>query len=76
MEAILTPERSKMAKRRADKPLLESVKLPSDVMNSARIVAAYTGESIADMLGDMLRPLLTKREKDEAAKRAKERGDK
>ena len=67
-----------MAKRKADKPDLVSVKLPSDVMDSARIVAAYTGETIAEMLGDMLRPLLAKREKEETAKRAKrsEAGDK
>ena len=46
-------------------------KLPTDVMDSARIVAAYTGESIAEMLGDILRPILAKREKEEAAKRAR-----
>jgi hypothetical protein len=71
MSQAPTVERLKMAKRRADKPALESVKLPADVMESARIVAAYTGESMADMLGDMLRPILTKREREEAAKRAK-----
>lgn len=74
MNATPTLERPKMAKRRADKPALESVKLPADVMESARIVAAYTGETIADMLGDMLRPLLAKREREEAAKRAKGQG--
>ncbi len=71
MNTTPTLERPKMAKRRADKPALESVKLPADVMESARIVAAYTGETIAEMLGDMLRPLLAKREREEAAKRAK-----
>lgn len=60
-----------MAKKKTDKPGLVSVKLPADVMDSARIVAAYTGETIAEMLGDMLRPLLAKREREEAAKRAK-----
>lgn len=48
---------------------MESVKLPADVMESARIVAAYTGEAMAEMLGDILRPVLAKRERDEAAKR-------
>jgi len=47
------------------------VKLPADVMESARIVAAYTGEAMAEMLGDILRPVLAKRERDEAAKREK-----
>lgn len=75
MGTTRAPERSTMAKRRADKPALESVKLPADVMESARIVAAYTGESMADMLGAMLRPLLAKREREEAAKRARGRGE-
>lgn len=67
-----TPERPKMAlNKKSDKPALESVKLPADVMESARIVAAYTGETLAEMLGDILRPVLSKREKEEAAKRAK-----
>jgi hypothetical protein len=51
-----------------------SIWLPADVMSSARIVPAYTGEPISDMLGGMLRPLLAKREKEEAAKRAKQMG--
>ena len=76
MEAMATAERPKMAKRKPGKPALESVKLPADVMESARIVAAYTGESIAEMLGNMLRPTLARREREESAKRSKERGDK
>jgi hypothetical protein len=75
MNVTTAPERQVMAKRRADKPPMESVKLPADVMESARIVAAYTGETIAEMLGDMLRPVLMKREREEAAKRAKRSGD-
>jgi hypothetical protein len=71
MRGSPTLEQPKMTKRRGDKPALESVKLPGDVMESARIVAAYTGEPMADMLGDMLRPILVKREREEAAKRAK-----
>ena len=58
-----------MARKRGDRPAMESVKLPADVMESARIVAAYTGESMAEMLGDILRPVLAKREREEAAKR-------
>jgi hypothetical protein len=74
MSEALTLERPKMAKQRANKPVLESVKMPADVMESARIVAAYTGESMSDMLGNILRPILARREKEEAAKRAKSRG--
>jgi hypothetical protein len=76
MSVVLESERPKMARRRADKPALESVKLPADVMESARIVAAYTGEPMADMLGNILRPILAKQEKEEAAKRARERAAK
>jgi len=60
-----------MARKRSEGQALESVKLPADVMASARIVAAYTGEAIAEMLGDILRPILVKREREEAAKREK-----
>ena len=74
MSVSQTLERPTMAKRRAGKPALESVKLPADVMASARIVAAYTGEPLAEMLGDILRPILAKREHEEAAKRAKGKG--
>lgn len=73
-ESTLAPERPAMAKRKASKPALESVKLPGDVMESARIVAAYTGESLSELLGGLLRPVLAKREREEAAKRARERG--
>jgi hypothetical protein len=58
-----------MARKRSESQTLESVKLPSDVMASARIVAAYTGEPMAEMLGGILRPVLAKREREEAAKR-------
>lgn len=73
MSATKASERPRMARKKAEKIALESVKLPADVMESARIVAAYTGESMAEMLGNILRPVLAKREREEAAKRAKER---
>jgi hypothetical protein len=65
-----------MAKRRADRPVLESVKIRSDVMDSARVVAVLTGESIADMLSDILRPVLARREREEVARKAKDLGTK
>lgn len=58
-----------MAKKQGDRPTTESVKLPADVVESARIVSAYTGESMTDIMGDILRPVLAKRERDEVAKR-------
>lgn len=54
-----------------DKPKTLSVKLHMDVIESARIVAAYRNESMTDMLSDILRPVLAKLERDEVAKRAK-----
>lgn len=70
MIAVEAPGQT-MARKRTDRPPMESVKLPADVMESARIVAAYTGESMAEMLGDILRPVLARREREEAAKREK-----
>jgi hypothetical protein len=52
-----------------------SAKLPADVVESARIVAAFRNQSMADLLGDILRPILKKMEKDEITKRAKNDGD-
>jgi hypothetical protein len=46
-----------------------SVKLPMDVIESARIVSAYRGQTMADLLGDILRPALVKMEQEEVAKR-------
>lgn len=48
-----------------------SVKLHMDVVEAARIVSAYRNESMTDMLSEMLRPLLTKMEQLEVAKRQK-----
>jgi hypothetical protein len=54
-----------------DDPGYLSAKLPVDVIESARIVAAYRGETITEMLGDILRPILADMEKEEVAKRSK-----
>jgi hypothetical protein len=48
-----------------------SVKLHLDVVESARIVVAYRGGTMTDLLSDVLRPVLAKMERDEVAKRAK-----
>jgi hypothetical protein len=47
-----------------------SVKLHTDVINSARIVAALRGELMQDMISDILRPIITKMEQEEIARRA------
>jgi hypothetical protein len=48
-----------------------SVKLHVDVIETARIVAAYRGDSMTDLLSEILRPVLKKMEKEEVEKRAK-----
>ena len=54
-----------------DKPKTLSVKLPMDVIEAARIVSAYRGVTMGDMLADILRPVLAKMEREEVAKRSK-----
>jgi hypothetical protein len=46
-----------------------SVKLEIDVIESARIVAAYRGETMTEMLSEILRPILAKMEQEAVAKR-------
>jgi hypothetical protein len=53
----------------AEKPKTLSVKVHYDVVESARIVSAYRGESMTDMLSDLLRPVLAKMEQEETSKR-------
>jgi hypothetical protein len=43
-----------------EKPKLMSVKLPVDVLESARIVAAFTGETMTELMANVLRPALAK----------------
>jgi hypothetical protein len=52
-----------------EKPKTMSIKLPMDVIESARIAAAFRGETMADLLGTILRPALAKIVHDEMAKR-------
>jgi hypothetical protein len=54
-----------------DKPKTLSVKLPIDVIEMARIVAACRNETMTELLGDTLRPLLEKMQREEFAKRSK-----
>jgi hypothetical protein len=54
-----------------EKPKTQSLKMPMDVIESARIVAAFRGVSMADLVGDILRPTLAKMEQEEMAKRTK-----
>jgi hypothetical protein len=52
-----------------EKPKTMSVKLPMDVIESARIVAAYRGETMADLMAEILRPTLARMEQEEMARR-------
>lgn len=45
------------------------VKLPADVVESARIVSALKGDTISDLLAGILRPILSEMERDLLAKR-------
>lgn len=47
-----------------DKSKTLSVKLYTDVVESARIVAAYRNEQIADLLSGILRPVLDRMEQE------------
>lgn len=47
------------------------VKLAADTIEAARIVSAFRGETMTDMLSDILRPILARMEREETAKRAK-----
>jgi hypothetical protein len=53
-----------------EKPKTLSIKLASDVVESARVVAALRGVSMIDMLSDYLRPTLAQWEGEEIRKRA------
>jgi hypothetical protein len=54
-----------------EKPKTLSVKLEMDVIESARIVTAYRGVTMTELLSQILRPALIKMEQDEIAKRIK-----
>jgi hypothetical protein len=55
----------------SEAPETSSVKLHIDVVESARIVVAYRGGTMTDMLSDILRPILAKMEREAVAKRSK-----
>jgi hypothetical protein len=63
-----------MADNRSGKRDASSVKLHSDVVQSARVVAALRGVTITDLVSDMIRDELVKMEAAEIAKRAKPGG--
>jgi hypothetical protein len=46
-----------------------SIKLDADLVQSARLIAALTGEDQQDLLARILRPILTRMEAEELAKR-------
>jgi hypothetical protein len=64
MQAVL--EQRTVGRKR--KPPRASVKLYEEVMRTARIVAAYRGQDIIDMLSGILAPILDRMEREERAK--------
>ena len=54
-----------------DKSKTLPVRLALDVIESARIVSAYHREPMAEMLSDILRPILAKMEQEAVARRSK-----
>jgi hypothetical protein len=83
--ATLTVDRPVSARKRKDPPpesmppdestALLSIKLSADVVKSARIVASLTDQSMSDLLGGILRPILKKMEDEGFAKRMRNRGE-
>jgi hypothetical protein len=65
-----TIEESAMPAEKPKAPKTVSIKMPADVVESARVVSALRGVSMTDMLGDYLRPLLSQWEDEEIRKRA------
>ena len=59
-----------------EKPKTMSIKLPMDVIESARIVSAYRGETMTDLMAEILRPVLAKMEQEEIARRTQSFGAK
>jgi hypothetical protein len=51
------------------KPKTLSVKIHLDVVEAARIVAAFKGITITDLVSDTMRPILAKMEHEEITKR-------
>jgi hypothetical protein len=49
------------------------VRLHMDVIELARIVTGYTGETMTDLLSDTLRPILERMEQEQVEKRRKAR---
>ncbi len=49
----------------------QPIRLDMDVLESARIVAAYRAQHMSDLLSEILRPILHRMEQEEIAKRQK-----
>jgi hypothetical protein len=52
-----------------EKPKTMSIRMPMDVIESARIVSAYRGETMAELMGEILRPALARMEQEEITRR-------
>lgn len=54
-----------------ERPKTLSVKLPMDVIEQARVVAAVENVTISDLLAEIIRPVLARREQEALARRVK-----
>jgi hypothetical protein len=54
-----------------EKQKMISVKMPADVLESARILAAFRGVTMTDVMAEVLRPILAETVQQEMTKRLK-----
>lgn len=56
------------------KPRLVTIKVPEDIADQARIVAAMSNRQLGELVGDLLRPLLADMERQLLAERTRALG--
>lgn len=73
LDRPMTGKRPRKPKRtEGDPPAVRaSIKLPEDVVDSARVVSALKNQPMAELLADLLRPLLAKLERELLAERSR-----
>ncbi len=72
LDVPMTGKRPQKPKRpEGEAPTRASIKLPEDVVDSARVVSALKNQPMADLLAELLRPLLAKLERELLDERAR-----